>query len=188
MNKVILISGSAGSISALMEFLPVLNAEADAYWVMVLHQRLSDNSKLVEIFSNNCSLEVLKASHQHKMKLNTLYVAPADYHLLINNLGEFELDYSEKIFFSRPSIDVSAVTFAEKYGKDLIFVLLSGSNSDGSKGAKRVLEKGGQVIIQDPLDAEMPKMPLSAVQMNTTITELYKAQDLGQIINEKLKI
>ena len=184
MNKVILISGSAGSLSVLLEILPKINSNNS--WVIVIHRDRNSNSQLERILADNCAVKVSEVMHLDKMELNTVYLAPADYHLLINENNEFELDFSERIMFSRPSIDVSAITFAEKFKDNLIFVLLSGGNSDGAYGAKRVLEKGGQVIVQSPNEAKVATMPNEALKLNPDIKHIVAIEKINSTINKML--
>ena len=91
-----------------------------------------------------------------------VYLAPADYHLLVERTGErgeLHLSCEDAVRFSRPSIDVLFESAADAYGPQLIGVVLTGSNEDGARGAKRIKELGGLVIVQDPLTAEAPEMP-----------------------------
>jgi len=186
MHKVILISGSSGSLAVLLGVLPKVKASSNTTWVIVIHRKRSLKSRLEGILAENCDLKVREVAHLDKMELNTVYLAPADYHLLINEKNEFELDFSEKIMFSRPSIDVSAITFAEKFKDKLIFVLLSGGNSDGAYGAKRVLEKGGQVIIQSPKEARVSTMPNEALKLNIEIKYIVATEEINSTIKKIL--
>jgi two-component system chemotaxis response regulator CheB len=91
-----------------------------------------------------------------------VYLAPADYHVLIENDETFTLDYSEKLNFSRPSIDVSFISAAMVYHEKLTGILLSGANEDGAEGLKEIREQGGHTIIQHPDEAMVNYMPLQA--------------------------
>jgi two-component system chemotaxis response regulator CheB len=184
MNKVILISGSSGSLAVLLKLLPEIKVSSNNSWVIVIHRKRYLDSKLERVFADNCTLKVSEVMHLDKMELNTVYLAPADYHLLINEKNEFELDFSEKIMFSRPSIDVSAITFAEKFKDKLIFVLLSGGNSDGAYGAKRVLEKGGEVIVQSPNEAKLAIMPNEALKLNPEIKYILPIEKINNTIKK----
>jgi len=73
------------------------------------------------------------------------------------------LDISEKINYSRPSIDVSFESAAEIYGDSLVGILLSGSNTDGTEGLKAIQAAGGKIVVQNPLTADMPFMPNNAI-------------------------
>ena len=93
----------------------------------------------------------------------TVYLCPADYHVLLEQDQTFSLDYSERVNFSRPSIDVSFRSAADVYGAGLLAVLLSGGNADGVEGLEYVKERGGITVVQDPATAEVPYMPQQAV-------------------------
>ena len=91
-----------------------------------------------------------------------VYVAPADYHLLVER-GMFHLSTEHAVAYSRPSIDVLFESAADAYGDKLTAVVLTGANADGAAGAQRVKERGGFLIVQDPLTAEAPVMPQAAI-------------------------
>jgi len=92
-----------------------------------------------------------------------VYIAPANYHLMIENNKTFSLTIDEYVNFARPSIDVLFESAADAYKNKLIGIVLTGSNNDGAKGIKRVKEYGGLAIVQDPETAESPTMPASAI-------------------------
>ena len=91
-----------------------------------------------------------------------MYLAPADYHLLVER-GQFSLSTEGAVAFSRPSVDVLFESAADAYRSRLIGVILTGANSDGALGVKRIKQKGGVVIVQDPASAEAPAMPQAAI-------------------------
>ena len=93
-----------------------------------------------------------------------LYVAPPDYHLLVE-AGHFSLSTEEPVRFSRPSIDVTFESAAETFGARTVGVVLTGANEDGARGLKRIVEAGGYAIVQDPATAEMPIMPEAALRL-----------------------
>ena len=93
-----------------------------------------------------------------------LYVAPSDYHLLFERKRLISLDTSEKVNYSRPSIDVAFESAADIYGKNLTGVLLSGANADGTEGLKAIKNAGGITIVQTPETAEVAFMPQNAIE------------------------
>lgn len=113
---------------------------------------------------------------------NTVYIAPADYHLLIEKDLTFSLDYSEKENYSRPSIDITFQTASEAYGKDLLSVLLSGASTDGSNGLVAVKQNGGVVIVQDPSSAQVAFMPEQALT-KVKADFILSAGEIAGIIN-----
>lgn len=93
-----------------------------------------------------------------------IYIAPADYHLLLENQYLFSLDSSEKVYYSRPSIDVTFESVAEVFGSSAIGILLSGANADGAQGLSKIKQAGGFTIVQDPKSAEVDYMPKQAIE------------------------
>jgi len=97
---------------------------------------------------------------------NTIYIAPANYHVLIEKNGSFALDVSEAIWYSRPSIDVTFESAAEAFGGRCTAILFSGANQDGAEGLLKLRNSGCLTIVQNPEEAEMPQMPLAAIEVN----------------------
>jgi two-component system chemotaxis response regulator CheB len=109
-----------------------------------------------------------------------IYLAPADYHVLIERDHTITLDDSEKINFSRPSIDVTFESAAEIYGSSLLCMLLSGANADGVSGLQAARKKGAYIIVQDPATAEVSYMPRQAVE-NVSVDLLLNEKNLTEL-------
>ena len=114
---------------------------------------------LTDLLVSKTKLAVKEIEEKEIIQNATLYISPPNYHLLIENNKTFSLDASEKVNYSRPSIDVTFESAAEVYVENLVCLLLSGSNSDGTRGLQKVKENGGMVIIQNPASAIVPFMP-----------------------------
>lgn len=163
--ELLLIGGSAGSLEALLKLLPALQQAYSLAIVLVLHRR-SGESLLSQLLAEKTVWPVKEAEEKEAVCAGTIYIAPADYHLLLENDKTFSLDYSEKVHYSRPSIDVTFESAAEVYGKSLMAVLLSGANADGSGGLQRIKEAGGYILVQDPQEAAVAYMPQQAIAHN----------------------
>lgn len=161
--KVVLIGGSAGSINALMQILPELPKLKGFAIVIVLHRKSTDDQTLEELIAFKSTVKVKPVEDKVPLLPGFVYVAPSNYHLLFERNETLSLDISEKINYSRPSIDVSFESAAEIYGSSLIGILLSGSNSDGTQGLKTIQKYNGTIVVQNPLSAEMPFMPNNAI-------------------------
>jgi len=161
--KVLIIGGSAGSLEVLIRILPQLTTITFAL-VIILHRKAGDDSMLEELMAAKTTVPVMEVDDKTPLVPGSIYIAPSDYHLLFERDDILSLDASEKINFSRPSIDVSFESAAEIYGSRLTAVLLSGANSDGTNGSIAIKNAGGMVVIQKPETASMSYMPNSAIQ------------------------
>jgi len=179
--SLLVIGGSAGSLEVLMQVLPMLHPPSFPI-VIVLHRRNSEDLALEELLAVKSKFPVEEVEDKTKLIDGHLYIAPPDYHLLFERNGVLSLDISEKIHFSRPSIDVSFESAADAYAENVAAVLLSGANTDGSKGLATIQSVGGLTIAQDPATAEVDLMPRSAIEAGFVET-IIKADDLADYIN-----
>ena len=182
--RVIIIGGSAGSLHVLMQILPELPLNKSLAIVIVVHRKSSDEETLEELIQLKSKTEVRPVEDKISLLPGYIYVAPSNYHLLFEKNNLLALDTSEKINYSRPSIDVSFESAAEVYKDKLTGILLSGSNTDGTKGLIAIKSNGGTIVVQDPNSAEMPFMPNYAIQ-NTTPDFIL---DIPQMIDFILKL
>ena len=164
--QLLVIGGSAGSLEVLLAVLPKLRENLDFAIIIVLHRKYSTDSALTELLSTKTRLTVKEADDKDDLLPGCIYLAPADYHLLVENNHSLTLDYSEKVNFSRPCIDITFQTAAEAYGPALACLLLSGASADGAEGLKLVHENGGITAVQDPACAEVSYMPMKAIEKN----------------------
>jgi two-component system chemotaxis response regulator CheB len=162
-KKCIVIGGSAGSLQAILYLLSNLSATFSIPVIITLHRKNDHHSELIEVLRYRTGLVVKEVEDKEAIQSGTVYIAPADYHLMIEKNHTFSLDSSEKVHFSRPSIDVTFQTAADTYGHGLIAILLSGANADGTDGLREVRKNQGLLIVQDPADATTPFMPQNAI-------------------------
>ncbi|MDV6166875.1 chemotaxis protein CheB [Flavobacterium sp. DG1-102-2] len=179
--KVLIIGGSAGSLEVLMELLPGLDILPSFAIVLVLHRKNAEDSTLEELISYKTSIPVMDVEDKTALLPGFMYIAPSDYHLLFEADNTLSLDTSEKINYSRPSIDVSFESAAEVYGPGLAAILLSGANADGTEGLLAVQNAGGTVIVQLPETAQMPFMPSNAIS-NTNPHYVLDVDGIHQFI------
>lgn len=178
-NKLFVIGGSSGSLDVLLTVFPLLKPLTGTALVIVLHRKNSWDSALPEIFALRSKHIIKEAEEKETIKPGVVYIAPADYHLLIEADGTFSLDASEKINFSRPSIDVSMQTAAEAFKNKVTGILLSGANADGVEGLRCILQCGGYTIAQRPDTAIVEYMPKQAIEKkaaSAVLTPLEIAQ------------
>jgi two-component system, chemotaxis family, protein-glutamate methylesterase/glutaminase len=162
-SRIVLIGGSAGSLNGVMAILPALHEVTSVAMVIVLHRKPSGENILVNLLSAKTHWTVKEAEDKDPVLPQHIYIAPADYHLLIEKDYSFSLDASEKVHYSRPSIDVTFESAAEVFKADTIAILLSGANIDGTEGMQKIKECGGYCIVQEPGSAEVGIMPRQAI-------------------------
>jgi two-component system chemotaxis response regulator CheB len=179
--ELLVIGGSAGSLEVLLHVLPLLQKDLPLAIVMVVHRK-NGESLLVDLLSDKTSWPVQEAEEKEPIRPRTIYVAPSDYHLLIEADKTISLDVSEKVHYSRPSIDVSFETAAEAYHSSVIAVLLSGANADGAQGLQQIKSRGGLTIVQDPAEAAVSYMPQQAID-RTAVDYIATAAEIVAIIN-----
>ncbi len=161
--KVLIIGGSAGSLSVLLKVLPALKHNLLLSIIIVVHRKNTPDSTLRDLLATRTQIPVKEIEDKEMMQGGTIYLAPPDYHILFENDGSMSLDFSEKVNFSRPSIDVAFESAAEVYKEHLTCILLSGASSDGVEGLREVQNRKGTFAVQDPLTAETSFMPQQAV-------------------------
>jgi two-component system chemotaxis response regulator CheB len=131
--------------------------------VLVQHRHRESDHLLSTLLQERTPLHVAEVEDKAPIERGTLFVAPADYHLLIDR-GFFTLSTDPPVRYSRPSIDVTFYSAADTYGSATIGVILTGANSDGSRGLRRIFDRGGIALVQDPATAESPTMPSAAIR------------------------
>ncbi len=162
---VIIFGGSAGSIEVIMNIFPFIPVDYPFAIVVVLHRKNTVEHHLEDVLSRKAQIPVLEIQDKMQLKPAHIYIAPGDYHLLVDETGLCTLDYSEKVNYSRPSIDVTFECFANAFGNRCIAILLSGANSDGAVSLKKIKDKGGLTIVQSPESAKVATMPMSAINL-----------------------
>jgi two-component system, chemotaxis family, protein-glutamate methylesterase/glutaminase len=180
--ELLMIGGSAGSLEVLMHLLPALRKDLSFAIIVILH-RMPGESLLVQVLKDKTSWPVQEAEEKDTIQPRNIYVAPADYHLLIERDKTFSLDFSEKVHFSRPSIDVSFESAAKVFGASLSALLLSGANTDGAQGLLSIRNEGGLTIAQDPQEAAVHIMPQAAINIGGA-EYILKTEAIAKLINE----
>jgi len=161
--KAIVIGVSSGGMNALKYLFSTLPTDFKIPIITVQHVSARSNNEWIKLLNDTSNISIKEADEKEKIKTGKVYIAPSNYHLLIEKDKTFSLTIDEQVNFARPAIDVLFESAAEAYKKKLICIVLTGSNNDGANGIKRIKEYGGLAIIQDPETAESPTMPASAI-------------------------
>lgn len=184
--RLVAIGGSAGSLEVILQIVVALPVTSGASFIIVVHRKNDGDSILQNLIAGRTTMPVSEVEDKEPLLPNAVYLAPPDYHLLLENETSFSLDSSEKVHFSRPSIDVTFQSAAEVFGVASIGILLSGANADGAAGLENIKKAGGLTIVQDPASAEMPFMPQQAINRNA-VGKIVRAEDLPALLQQLLK-
>jgi two-component system chemotaxis response regulator CheB len=178
--EAILIGGSAGSYDTIAGLLSVMDGSVMPPVIVVLHRMRNVDSNIIELLKNRTGQgNIVEADEKQAILPGMVYIAPANYHLLVEEDKTFCLDSSAPVRYCRPSIDVTFESASLVYGPKMAGILLSGSNEDGSYGMKCIEQRGGMAIIQDPDGTPFKTMLLSCIRMLSqpriySLTEIRK--------------
>lgn len=156
------LGGSAGSIQALSSFFKVMPSDSGMVFVVVLHLSPTHESTLPQLLSRVTTMPVVQASDGQKVEPNCVYVIPPGKYLVAVN-GHLRLSDLENDRGKRVAVDLFFRSLADTHGPHAAAVVLSGADGDGAIGIKRIKERGGLTIAQDPDEAEHSGMPRSAI-------------------------
>lgn len=182
---IIVIGTSLGGMHALQIILGALPADFPLPIAIVQHRYRTSNEALPSFFRRNTQLAVMDAEDKQWMKPGTVYLAPADYHLLVER-GELNLSVDGPVAYSRPSIDVLFESAALAYRDRVVAVVLTGANADGALGAAQIKRSGGFVVVQDPKTAEAPAMPQAAIDA-VRVDRILPLERIGPFLVELCK-
>lgn len=160
---VLVVGGSAGSFPLVSKFLEALPANFPLPVLMCLHRLKDKREGFKEALEVKSSLPVKEPVDKEAIEPGVVYVAPANYHMLVEEGGRISLSTTELVQYSRPSIDVLFESVADVYGANALGLLYSGANRDGALGMMRMKAKGAYLVVQDPDDSPMRTMPESAI-------------------------
>lgn len=152
-----------GGLTALKTVLGGLPGTLGASVALVQHRTADPRSQLEVILRRHCALPIREPCDKEPIVPGRVYVAPADYHLLVE-AGAFALTTDGPVSYARPSVDVLFETAAEAFGSNVIGVVLTGANYDGAKGAAAIKAQGGTLVVQSPDEAECAMMPEAAIR------------------------
>lgn len=157
------IGASWGGVDALCKLVAALPKDWFVPIVIVQHLHPSSGAALERILGKLTSLAVHDVEDKDIMEVGHIYIAPANYHLLIEQDKSFSLSIDAPVNYSRPSIDVTFNCLAKVFQRRCIGLVMTGANNDGAEGIKTIKAEGGYVMVQSPESAEAPIMPEAAI-------------------------
>lgn len=162
-HDLVAVGASWGGLDALRSVLSALPGDFRAAVVVAQHRAADSHpTAFRDLLGAATRLKVCEADDKDELRPGTVYVAAADYHVLVEG-GHLALSVDEPVWYARPSIDVLLASAAESYRERCVGVVLTGANADGAVGLARVAELGGEALVQDPETAEREEMPRAAI-------------------------
>lgn len=161
--EAVVIGVSAGGMNALSALLSGIPENYTLPMIIVQHRAKEERDLLENVLQQKCKIKIKQADEKEAIKGGFIYVAPANYHLLIESDKTFSLSADATVRYSRPSIDVLFETAAEVYKEKLVGIILTGSNDDGANGMKSICSHNGMTIAQNPGEAQFPVMPEASI-------------------------
>lgn len=179
---IVCVGCSLGGMIALEVILENLPRTFPLPIAVVQHRHRASDETLPSMLRRHSRLEVVDVLDKQWIRPGTVYLAPANYHLLVSR-GEFSLSVDEKVAYARPSVDVLFESAADAYADRVIAVVLTGANDDGARGARRVKERGGLLIVQAPETAEAPAMPRAAIAA-ASVDRILRVEEIAPYLVE----
>jgi two-component system chemotaxis response regulator CheB len=180
--ELIAIGCSLGGMRALQVVLGTLPADFRVPVAVVQHRHKASAEGLPAFLRQTSPLPVVDVEDKQWIQPGRVYLAPADYHLLVER-GEFSLSIDGAVSYARPSVDVLFESAADAYQQSLIGVILTGANRDGARGVVHIKKLGGFVVVEDPATAEKPDMPRAAIE-STRVDRILPLDRIGPYLVE----
>jgi two-component system CheB/CheR fusion protein len=181
MTPMVGLGGSAGSISALSEFFKEMPPDSGMVFVVILHLSPTHESTMAELLGRVTTMKVVQAADGQKVHPNHVYVIPPGKYLVTVD-GHLKLSEFESERGKRVAVDLFFRSLADTHGPRAAAVVLSGADGDGALGIKRIKERGGLTIAQDPEQAEYPGMPRASIDTGMIDWVLEVAQIPGRLL------
>jgi two-component system chemotaxis response regulator CheB len=161
--RAVVLGVSTGGVDALKRLLPALPADFALPILIVIHIAPGSGDGLARLLDGQTWIRVKEADEGDLATPGMAYLAPPNYHLLVERDGRLSLSTDLPVNCARPSVDVLFESAAQCYGAGLIGVILTGAGGDGALGLACVARMKGYTIVQDPADAPMDSMPTAAL-------------------------
>jgi two-component system, chemotaxis family, protein-glutamate methylesterase/glutaminase len=161
-RDIVVVGTSAGGVEALRALVAGLPKDFPGSVFVVMHTAPDSPGVLAHILDRSGPLPASNAENRARIQPGRVYVAPPDRHLLLEP-GAMRLTHGPKENRFRPAVDPLFRSAAQVYGPRVVGVILTGGLDDGTSGLWAVKQLGGLAVVQDPDEAFMPSMPLSAL-------------------------
>ena len=181
-QRAVVMGASAGGGETIRRIISALGPGYGLPIFIVQHLFQSDDGMFADGLQHRTALKVNVPCDKDRIKAGEIFVAPANYHMLVERDGTVALSIEEKVNYSRPSIDVLFESAVYVWGSGVVGILLTGSNNDGTEGLRAIREAGGLTVAQDPFSAEYPFMPQSAIDAGAAELVLVPEEIAGLLV------
>lgn len=185
-HDIVAMGASAGGVRALQRIFAGMQPGIDASFFVVQHVGAGVTSVLPKILASAGALPASHARDGERFRRGHVYVAPPDHHLLLER-DTLRLVRGPRENTFRPSVDVLFRSAARAFGPRVIGVVLTGYLGDGAAGLQAIKRRGGIALVQDPLDAEYPDMPMRALR-EVDVDRHLKVSDLPGFLAEAVAL
>lgn len=179
--EAIVIGTSAGGFLALSTLLEKLPQDYTIPIIVVQHRAKDSRDLFEDVLQRKCKIAIKQADEKEKINSKTVYIAPPDYHLLIEMDKTFSLSSESPVQFSRPSIDVLFESAAYVYKDKLIGIILTGANNDGAIGIVTIKKLGGVTIAQDPAEAQYSLMTQASIDTDS-VNHIWRLSEIRNFL------
>tara|TARA_A100001391_G_scaffold195283_1_gene172441 strand:+ start:4184 stop:4750 length:567 start_codon:yes stop_codon:yes gene_type:complete len=181
----VVMGASAGGIEAVSAILSDLRLELRAPIVIVVHMPSAKDSQLATLLQSKCRRPMIEVEDKQSLDPGHVYLAPPDYHVLVEDEVSLALSSDEQVNYSRPSIDVLFETAADVFAQHALGIILTGANKDGAKGLSEIIRAGGHGLVQEPSEAHCRAMPEAAIAACPT-AKVMNLMEISQYLNDRI--
>ena len=180
--ELIAIGASWGGLQAVGTLLQGIPQQLDQTIVVAQHRSAESSRGVLEsLLQRHIGRPVSEPGDKEPVEPRHVYVAPADYHLLVED-SHFALSVDARVQFARPSIDVLFESVAQVYRDRAIGIVLTGANEDGAAGLAEIKRRGGVAVVQDPAGAVKRSMPDAAIAA-TVADAVLPLEEIGKFVH-----
>ncbi len=183
-SRMVVVGASAGGIEALTIILGGLQPSFRLPIVVVIHLPKSKDTQVLALLQSKSNLTMVEVEDKQELDGGTVYLAPPDYHVLVEDECSLALNCDEPVNYSRPSIDVLFESAADVFAENVIGIILTGANKDGATGLASITKAGGVGIVQQPSEAHSRIMPDAAISACPSVI-ILGLQQISKYLNER---
>lgn len=185
-TNAIVIGASTGGPKALVYLIENLSSPIDMPIFIGQHMPKGFTLSFAERLDKLTTARVVEAKDNMRIENGTIYLAPGDFHLRLEN-GYIKLSSESKLHGVRPAVDYLFESAAKIYGDKLVGIILTGMGRDGTNGMRDIRKNGGTTIAQDEATSVVFGMPGSAIE-NGVVDEVLSLENISKTLNKIIRV